>query len=132
MACEQKAFAASERSIGQGLRPQHPRESLRSSRFASRSSIGQGLRPRHPGESLRSSRFASRSSIGLGLIAGTMIVACKGPMAKIESLRDALVVDDAKAITSATVDLPKCPDMPFVAVAPGKPGPRDSGCLSDI
>lgn len=53
-------------------------------------------------------------------------------MAKIESLRDALVADDAKAIESATADLPKCADAPPVAVAPGKPGPRDTACLADI
>src|SRR5688572_32938557 len=65
-------------------------------------------------------------------LAASIVFACKGPMAKIESLRDALVADDANAIAGATSELPKCPDAAPVAVAPGKPGPRDAGCLSEI
>ena len=57
---------------------------------------------------------------------------CKGPMAKIEALRDALVSDDATPIREATAGFPPCADEAPVAVAPGKPGPRDAGCLSDI
>jgi hypothetical protein len=53
-------------------------------------------------------------------------------MAKIESLRDALRTEDSSAIQSSTTDLPKCPDAPSVAVPPGKPGPRDAGCLAEI
>jgi hypothetical protein len=63
----------------------------------------------------------------VGLLPG-----CKGPMAKIEALRDALVADDPAAIRDATVGFPTCGDVPPVAIAPGKPGPRDAGCLTDI
>ncbi len=58
--------------------------------------------------------------------------ACKGPMAKIDALRDGLASDDAAKIKGATEGYPTCPDAPPVAVAPGQPGPRDQGCLSDI
>jgi hypothetical protein len=58
--------------------------------------------------------------------------ACKKPMAKIESLRDALARGDSAAIESATGGLPTCPDLPPVAVAPGASSPRDHGCLAEI
>ncbi|MBX3262907.1 MAG: hypothetical protein KF782_24735, partial [Labilithrix sp.] len=68
-----------------------------------------------------------------GLALGVPGVAgCKGPMAKIEAVRDALVTDDAAPIREATSGYPTCGDEPPVAVAVGKPGPRDAGCLSDI
>jgi len=57
---------------------------------------------------------------------------CKGPMAKIEALRDALVTDDPAPIRDATAGYPSCGDEPPVVVAPNKPGPRDEGCLADI
>jgi hypothetical protein len=59
-------------------------------------------------------------------------VGCKGPMAKIEAVRDALVTDDAGPIHEATSGYPTCADSPPVVVPPGKPGPRDAGCLKDI
>jgi hypothetical protein len=57
---------------------------------------------------------------------------CKGPMAKIEALRDALVTDDPAPIREATSGYPSCPDGPPVVVLPGKPGPNDTGCLTEI
>ncbi|MBX3216514.1 MAG: hypothetical protein KF850_31050 [Labilithrix sp.] len=57
---------------------------------------------------------------------------CKGPMAKIEAVRDALVTDDATPIREATAGYPTCGDEPPAVVPVGKPGPRDAGCLSDI
>lgn len=61
-----------------------------------------------------------------------LVVACKGPMAKIDALRDGLVADDGAKIKDATDGYPKCPDAPPTVVLPGQPGPRDKGCLSDI
>lgn len=60
------------------------------------------------------------------------LFACKGPMAKIEAVRDALVDDDAAAIERATSIGGACADGPLVAVAPNKPGPHDAGCLTEI
>jgi hypothetical protein len=59
-------------------------------------------------------------------------VGCKSPMAKIDAVRDALVADDASAIRDATAGYAACADGPPVVVPPGKPGPRDEGCLSEI
>lgn len=53
-------------------------------------------------------------------------------MAKIDALRDGLAADDTSRITSATRGYPTCPEAKPVAVAPGQPGPRDAGCLSEI
>ncbi|MBX3192600.1 MAG: hypothetical protein KF819_36790 [Labilithrix sp.] len=58
--------------------------------------------------------------------------ACKGGMAKIEAVRDALEKDDAAAIKSAIDGYPACPDAPPVALSPKQPSPRDTGCLADI
>jgi hypothetical protein len=70
--------------------------------------------------------------IAVALLALGAAIGCKGPMAKIEALRDALVTDDAAPIRDATSGFPMCGDEPPVAVAPGKPGPRDAGCLTTI
>lgn len=64
--------------------------------------------------------------------AGASASACKGPMAKIEGMRDALASDDAGAIASSVEGLPACPEMPPVALAPGDPSPRDGACLTEI
>ncbi len=53
-------------------------------------------------------------------------------MAKIEALRDALVTDDASPIRDATAGYPTCGDEPPAVIHPGKPGPRDAGCLTEI
>lgn len=58
--------------------------------------------------------------------------ACKGPMAKIDALRDGLASDDPARVKAATEGFPPCADMPPVALASGAPSPRDKGCLSDI
>lgn len=58
--------------------------------------------------------------------------ACKGPMAKIDAVRDALAEDAPGRIADATASYPTCPDAPPAVVAKGEPGPRDRGCLSDI
>ncbi|MBX3204717.1 MAG: hypothetical protein KF764_06590 [Labilithrix sp.] len=71
------------------------------------------------------------ATTGLALLAA-LVGGCKGPMAKIEAVRDALVTDDAAPIREATAGYPTCGDEPPVAVALGKPGPRDAGCLSEI
>lgn len=64
--------------------------------------------------------------------AGAALGACKGPMAKIDGLRDALLADDASAIARASAGLPSCPDDVPVVVPPGQLTPRDKGCLSEI
>ncbi len=72
------------------------------------------------------------ATLVVGLVFGAVAAGCKGPMAKIEALRDALVTDDASPIRDATAGYPTCTDEQPVAVAPNKPGPRDEGCLTDI
>jgi hypothetical protein len=51
---------------------------------------------------------------------------CKGPMARIEALRDALVADDASAIRGATNGYPSCLDPAPVSAS------ADAPCLSAI
>lgn len=67
------------------------------------------------------------SSLGLALITG-----CKGPMAKIDAVREALEKDDAAAIKSAVEGYPACTDAPPVALLSTQPSPRDTGCFADI
>ena len=59
-------------------------------------------------------------------------VGCKGPMAKIDAVRESLEKDDAAAITSATEGYPACADGPPVALLAGQPSPRDTGCFAEI
>jgi hypothetical protein len=59
-------------------------------------------------------------------------VACKGPMAKIEAVRDALEKDDPAAITSAIEGYPACVDEPPVALLKTQPSPRDTACFAQI
>lgn len=53
-------------------------------------------------------------------------------MAKIEALKGAFAKDDPAAIREATAGYPTCPDAPPTVTAPGKPGPNDAGCLTEI
>jgi hypothetical protein len=75
---------------------------------------------------------AAVATLAIILPLGAVASGCKGPMAKIEALRDALITDDPSPLRDATSGYPTCADEPPVAVAPGKPGPRDSGCLTEI
>lgn len=75
---------------------------------------------------------ALRTAASAIVLFASLTVGCKGPMATIERLRDALVGDEAASIREATAGFPTCADEPPIAVARGKPGPRDAGCLSDI
>jgi hypothetical protein len=72
-------------------------------------------------------RVLVSSLLVLGLVAG-----CKGPMAKIDAIRDGLERDDAAAIKSATEGFPVCTDAPPVAPLPNEPSPRDTGCFAEI
>lgn len=81
---------------------------------------------------LRKSLLGLVATAALVVAAASVTTACKGPMARIEALREALVHGDASAIKSATEDLPRCGDVPPTATLVGKPGPRDEGCLSEI
>lgn len=57
---------------------------------------------------------------------------CKGPMARIEQLRDGLVSGEPAAVARAVEGLPSCPDAPPVALLPNEPSPLEAGCLSAI
>ena len=62
-----------------------------------------------------------------------LVSACKGPMAKIDGVRESLEKDDAPAIASAVDGYPACAaDAPPVALLPTQPSPRDTGCFGDI
>jgi hypothetical protein len=70
---------------------------------------------------------------GLVCVASLALVpGCKGPMAKIDAVREALEKDDAAAIASATEGYPACADAPPVALLPTQPSPRDTGCFAEI
>jgi hypothetical protein len=62
----------------------------------------------------------------------TLAAGCKGPMAKIDAVRESLEKDDAAAIASATEGYPACADAPPVALLPTQPSPRDTGCFAEI
>jgi hypothetical protein len=71
------------------------------------------------GRGLATLTFTFTFALALALAAG---VGCKGPMAKIEALRDALVTDEASAIGDATSGYPSCTDptcLPALANAIG-------------
>ncbi len=70
--------------------------------------------------------------IAVPLVLALSAAGCRGSMAKIEGLRDALAGDDAGAAKTATSGLPSCPDAPPAALSAGQPSPRDKGCFSDI
>lgn len=88
---------------------------------------------RHP-DAPRS--FAPAPRAGLALVTLTTLAAaagCKGPMAKIEAERDALVVDDDAKIKDATAGFPDCTEQPPVALkATDLKGPYDDGCFAQI
>ena len=75
-----------------------------------------------------------RHVIGSALVAASVVLApgCKGPMAKIEAIRDAVSADDENAIKSSVEGYPTCPEMPPAALSAGQASPRDKGCLGDI
>ena len=74
-----------------------------------------------------------RVAVGLLGVASVVLAAsCKGPMAKIDAVRESLEKDDAAAITSATEGYPACADAPPVALLPTQPSPRDTGCFAEI
>jgi hypothetical protein len=66
------------------------------------------------------------SSLGLAL------AGCKGPMAKIDAVKDALEKDDAEAIKSSVEGYPACSDAPPVALLANQPHPRDTACFAQI
>lgn len=70
-------------------------------------------------------------AVSLVLLAG-LLAACKGSMAKIEAVRDALEKDDVSSIKSAVEGYPACADAPPVALLATQPSPRDTGCFADI
>lgn len=70
---------------------------------------------------------SASSALGLSLVAG-----CKGPMAKIEAIREGLEKDDPAAIKSAVEGYPACADAPPVALLATQPSPRDTGCFAEI
>lgn len=73
---------------------------------------------------------ASVASVALG--AAVAVSACKGPMAKIDAVREALERDDASAVSSSIGGYPACADAPPVALLPTQPSPRDTGCFAEI
>lgn len=77
-------------------------------------------------------RLLVLASLGLAALGASTLEACKGPMAKIEAMRDALLADDAGAIAAATAGYPACPDPPPGAAPPGATAPPDEGCLAAI
>ncbi len=66
------------------------------------------------------------------VLSAGLLAACKGPMAKIEAVRDALEKDDAASFKSAVEGYPACVDAPPVALMPTQPAPRDTACFADI
>ena len=61
---------------------------------------------------------ALRTAAPAFVLLASFAVGCKGPMAKIERLRDALVSDDATPVREATAGFPTCAEEPPVSVAP--------------
>jgi hypothetical protein len=85
----------------------------------------------------RMRRAASRplflfSLFALAAAAAVTLAGCKGPMAKIDAVREALEKDDAAAISSAIEGYPACADAPPVALLATQPSPRDTGCFAAI
>ncbi|MDB5212786.1 MAG: hypothetical protein JWO86_713, partial [Myxococcaceae bacterium] len=74
--------------------------------------------------------LASLACVYVAGLAGTS--GCKGPMAKIDGVRESLEKDDAASIASAVDGYPVCSDAPPVALLPTQPSPRDTGCFAEI
>lgn len=93
---------------------------------------------RRPSTITRSIAFLrATSAVSLACLAalsGTALLgaACKGQMAKIERLKTGLIEEEQGTIDSALDGVPRCPDTPSEALAPGQASARDKGCLSDI
>jgi hypothetical protein len=68
----------------------------------------------------------------IAALAAIALVGCKGPMAKIDAVREALEKDDAAAIVRAVDGYPACEDAPPVALLKKQPSPRDTGCFAAI
>lgn len=90
----------------------------------------------HPQAVRRASREVSLVPPKLALVTlvglALGLAACKGPMAKIEAERNALVDDDDAKIKDATAGYPSCTELPPVALKPNEKGIYDDGCLSQI
>lgn len=71
--------------------------------------------------------LAALLALGAGALPG-----CKGPMAKIDAVHEALEKDDPAAVASAVEGYPACADAPPVALLPTQPSPRDTACFADI
>jgi hypothetical protein len=65
------------------------------------------------------------------LLSAATLAGCKGPMSKIEAIRDALATDDVAPIRDATSGYPTCTEAPRRVSAAGAPGPYDV-CLASI
>ena len=72
------------------------------------------------------------ASLAASLVLLFLPPACKGPMAKIDAVREALEKDDPAAIKSAVEGYPACADAPPVALLATQPSPRDTGCFAEI
>lgn len=68
----------------------------------------------------------------VGVASALLAAGCKGPMAKIDAVRESLERDESAAIASATEGYPACADAPPVALLPTQPSPRDTGCFAEI
>ena len=68
----------------------------------------------------------------VGVASALLAAGCRGPMAKIDAVRESLERDEGAAITSATEGYPACADAPPVALLPTQPSPRDTGCFAEI
>jgi hypothetical protein len=72
------------------------------------------------------------TSLASSLLSLALVAGCKGPMAKIDAIREGLEKDDAAAVKSAVDGFPACADAPPVALLPTQPSPRDTGCFAEI
>ncbi len=80
----------------------------------------------------RMRRVAARLVCVVGIASASLAAGCKGPMAKIDAIRESLERDDAASIASATEGYPACADASPVALLPTQPSPRDTGCFAEI
>lgn len=71
-------------------------------------------------------------ALAVAISLGAAACGSSNPMAKIDAVRDALAKDDAAAVKAVTERYPACTDAEPVALAPGQPSPRDTGCFAEI